>query len=154
MNASTLPLKTPAFVAAVALSLFLIGLAGCGSDVPETARVFGRVTYQGRPVASDPANHLECEIRFWPEDGRRPALGQLDAEGNYRLSSFGQNDGAIPGKYIVTIKAVKVHLPEGGKDGWLEWIVPEKFENQETSGLTAAVEPGKNEINFDLTAEQ
>jgi len=141
-------------VSAVALLVIaVLSASGCGPKLPDRGQVFGRVTHDGRPVASDPENYVECEIRFWPLEGRRPALGQLDADGNYRLSSFGQNDGAIPGKYIVTIKAVKVHLPVGGNDGWLEWIVPEKYENQETSGLTATVEPGENEINFDLPKE-
>lgn len=32
-------------------------------------------------------------------------------------------------------------------------IIPEKYNNAETSGLTATVAPGDNTINFDLSDE-
>ena len=33
----------------------------------------------------------------------------------------------------------------------VEYVLPQKFGNPETSGLTATVNPGDNTINFDLT---
>lgn len=126
-------------------------MSGCGP-----AGVHGRVTYDGKPVAADWTNHVECEICFRPADDRRPACGNINADGFYRLSSFTKGDGAIPGKYTVTIKAVKVHPSSEGSHGgndWLEWLVPKRYENQATSGLTAVVESDDTEINIDLPKE-
>ena len=145
--------------------LLFVGVLGCGKGYPETAEVFGHVTYDGKPISI--GKDCECEINFWPESGR-PARGEFAPDGSYRLTSFESGDGAVPGKYRVTIKAVKVHFPGGSApptEGaaavgaaaagrpWREWRVPQRYEGIETSGLTATVEPGKNEINFDLPAE-
>ena len=142
------------------------GIFGCGKGYPETVEVFGHVTYDGKPISI--VKNCECEINFWPESGR-PARGEFAPDGSYRLTSFESGDGAVPGEYRVTIKAVKVHFPGGSApptEGaaaaadpvaagrpWLERLIPQRYEGIETSGLTATVEPGKNEINFDLPAE-
>jgi hypothetical protein len=131
-------------------------LAGCGRGYPETAVVTGKVTYKGQPV---PAGRV-C---FWPKEGR-PAMGEIGSDGNYRLTSFSQGDGAIVGEHRVSITATRAHFPDGtkagaGDVGWagqpvVEWLVPQRYERPETSGLTTAVRAGKNTIDFDLPAER
>ena len=139
------------------LFAIVVCMAGCGQNLPETAGVHGRITYDGIPIAADLKNSVECEICFWPDDGRRPARGDIDGDGHYVLTSFAKGDVAIPVKYTVTIKAVKVHPPSGGphaEDSWLEWLVPRRYADQATSGLTAIVKLGENEINFDIPREE
>ncbi len=77
--------------------------AGCGG----TAEVKGRVTLDGKPVAG-------ATILFVPEPGSsaRPATGFTDAEGNFRLTTFRPNDGAVVGAYkIVVTKSEGVSSP-------------------------------------------
>lgn len=140
-----------ATIAKMIFGAFILSLIfGCGPKLPETGTVWGHVTYNGEAVASDLNKNVECEIQFWPEDGRRPARGHLDENGDYRLDSFGKGDGAIPGQYKVAIKAVKAHPPAGGKGGRLEWLVSKTFSQTSSSGLTATVKKGDNEINFEI----
>ena len=142
----------------VVLVLCALTVFGCGPKRPETASVSGRVTYQGKPVA-------EGRIVFHPEDGRRPAMAAINSDGSYRLTTFESEDGALPGKHRVTIKAVRVvggapvdelskqsgeYVPNNAPLPTLEWLVPEKYSNLNTTTLTAEVKSGGNVINFDL----
>lgn len=151
--------------------LFLVsGLAGCGADTPPPpANVFpvsGKVTYDGAPLA-------DAVVTFHNETANRSAFGRTDAQGEYTLSTFGENDGAVEGSNVVTI--TKVEAPAGGgneadiesadydpsavegseSEAPPKSLIPEKYGNRETSGLTATVIAGENPpINFDLAKEQ
>ena len=139
-------------------------LAGCGSALPETALVEGKITYAGQPVTFG-------EITFYPQHGR-PATGRIQPDGSYRLTTFSEGDGALLGKHTVTIKAVKFPEPadqpgsmneeiardlKGGRRqgprAQPEWLVPPRYAKRDTSGLTADVQKGSNTSNFDLPAQ-
>jgi hypothetical protein len=136
----------------------IIVFTGCGDKRPPTARVSGRVTYQGRPVP-------EGKIIFIPEQGR-PAIGELGPDGQYELKTFIAGDGALVGKHRVTIEARRVsggakpktieeELHGGGgasppTNFSIQWLVPEKYANPDTSPLTAEIKSGENVLNFDL----
>ena len=140
------------FLPGVFLNLFC---SGCGPGFPETADVSGRVTYAGKPVP-------EGRVLFWPEEGR-PAMGEINPDGTYHLTTFAEGDGATPGTHKVTIKATRVHFPGGGASSpeapgapgrpIVEWLVPERYEQVATSPLTVDVQPGENTVDFDLPAE-
>ena len=71
----------------VLVAVLCLLAAGCGGPSrPETVPVSGRVTYQGKPVPMG-------QIMFYPDQGR-PATGAIDADGNYRLTTFTTADGA------------------------------------------------------------
>jgi hypothetical protein len=126
--------------------------------------VKGRVTYAGKLVT-------EGRVTFYPEAGRM-ALGTIAADGTYTLTTFKPGDGALIGPHKVAIHATRVgpgslvaprSVEEeaqasrrgGGKvleAGKVEWLVPEKYSDHATSGLTAQVKPGSNSIDFDLPA--
>jgi hypothetical protein len=126
--------------------------AGCGgSDGPEMAKVTGTVTYNGKPVPKG-------TISFQPTDpvNGAPANGIIDSDGSYRLQTTEPGDGARLGDYQVAIRSV-----EGEPDVPLDYtpkkrppapksLIPKKYENPMTSGLTAKVESGSNSIDFDL----
>ena len=127
-------------------------LAGCTKQgyLP-TAQVTGRVMFRGAPLA-------QGEIKFFPEhppgEGVRVAYGILDAQGHYRLGTYRQGDGAILGDHRI---AVEFHgqVPDGfGKGGDLaqrpKMLIPERFGDPATSGLTAHVQAGTNTFDFDL----
>jgi hypothetical protein len=133
---------------------------GCGkSDRPVMGSVEGVVTYAGQPLAG-------ATVSFIPETaGDRAAGGTTDDSGRYRLTTFDPNDGAIVGKYRVTVtkreEAAAVKVPEGLSGAAAEEmqeranavgkpLVPEKYFRPESSGLTAEVKPGSNTLDFAL----
>lgn len=123
----------------------LITAVGCGgSGNPETVPVSGLVTFNGQPVS-------DAAVTFYPEGGR-PASGRTDAEGIYQLTTFTPNDGAIPGSHRVAI--LKASTPPGNSPEELEAVervIPEKYANEASSGLTATVNVDQETpIDFNL----
>jgi hypothetical protein len=129
---------------------------GCGSGHPETFPVAGRITYGGQPVT-------QGTIMFYPEEGRS-AMGTIAADGSYRLTTFTDGDGALPGRHTVTITAIAesgsapASMEEemqqgmlGKEEGGVRWLVPQRYSRRETSGLTADVPAEGGAIDFQLT---
>jgi hypothetical protein len=80
----------------------LVCAFGCGKNNALTKQVRGQVTFEG---AAPPA---EGQITFAPIEAaanlpRRPASGDFDQSGTFRLTTFTKDDGIIPGKYRVNI---------------------------------------------------
>ncbi|MBN2296797.1 MAG: hypothetical protein JXM70_30505 [Pirellulales bacterium] len=118
------------------------------------------MTFRGAPVTVG-------QVIFWPETGRS-AQGKINPDGTYSLTTFDADDGAVLGKHTVTIEAIKVHesgpkptsLEEEirmGREGKLgsgqvavQQLIPPKYANRQTSGLSKEVVRGENTFNFDL----
>ena len=88
--------------------VFLVGcpiVLGC-SPGSATSRVSGTVTMDGEPLAG-------VQVTFYPVGGEgRPAIGNTDEGGSFRLSTFEPGDGAAPGEYEVAItSAVPPPMP-------------------------------------------
>ena len=131
------------FVALVLLGL----LAGCsGSDQFPTAKVSGKITYQNKPVPNG-------TVMFVPEGDKPSATGELKPDGTYELTTYEEGDGAVLGPHTVMITAVEDmsnKLPEQ-RSGTPQALVPVKYTNNSTSGLTAEVKDVEvNTINFEL----
>ena len=75
-------------------------LSGCGGgDANErTVPVSGTLTVEGKPVAKG-------TIHFHPAKGR-PASG-IVKDGKFTLSTYGEDDGVIPGKNKVALDVVE-----------------------------------------------
>lgn len=134
---------------------------GCGEandrgDLPPTYPVSGTVTMNSRPLAG-------AILNFQLVDGSRGAVGKTDANGRYQLSTFKSNDGAVSGEYRVTV--VKYPPPPSDSSGpgdentksgsnvpdaEPQSLLPTKYSNPKTSGLTTTVTRGKNTIDFSL----
>lgn len=129
--------------------------SGCGD--PSLSAVSGRVTYNGEPVTTG-------RISFTSKQGGRTTSGDLQLDGSYRLQ-YSRSQAALPvGEYEVTVTSKKttygytneefdagtVSAAELAKPPKVEWLVPEKYSNVEESGLTATVEPGSSNFDFDL----
>ncbi len=124
---------------------------GCGS---RTAPVRGKVTFGGQPVT-------EGRIFFHPEEGRS-AIGRLEPDGTYQLTTFKTGDGAAPGRYRVVVEATRTvggAQPQSfdeelsgvsGEPGFVEWLVPKEYAQRETTPLSAEVRTGRNVIDFEL----
>ena len=76
------------------LALLPLLLGGCGKS---TVTVEGVVTLDGKPVPG-------ATVLFTPEEGNdRAASALTDEDGNFRLSTYSEGDGALPGQYRVVV---------------------------------------------------
>jgi len=134
-------------VAAVAVLALVAGAPGCGESGPPMGRVSGKVTYNGQPVPKGTISFQSAS----PEG--RNATGEIGPDGSYTIQTETPGDGAIVGDYKVAITALEDnvvldYIPK--KKPEPKRLVPEKYENPATSGLTAKVESGSNAIDFPL----
>lgn len=143
---------------AVALSVILLSLPGCGgpSDQPDLGQVSGTVTFDGKPLSG-------IVVVFQPENGR-PARGRTDAAGKYELTYIRNTRGTKVGHNRVEI------APSEEDDASVETEVdpdapaarrPAKFKSGKPriparynirSELEADVQPGENTFDFELTS--
>jgi hypothetical protein len=140
-----------------------IVLVGCSKPSrPPTYPVTGTVTSQGRPLAG-------AVITFVPtgEDGEA-ASAITDSEGKYALTTWESEDGARPGEYRVKVSKQELQTVDASKmvqnlsieeeqKIYVEKtkpapppkrLIPARFENDETSGLTHKVE--EKPTTFDI----
>jgi len=148
----------------VFLSLLVLSatLAGCGPQKPETVKVRGLVSLDGKPVE-------DATVGFTPKDGGRPAMGTTDASGQFLLTTFAPGDGAIVGTHTVTVSKIRSTgqqvdastVPAGSNAMPLsgpatpggikiEWVVPPKYADPKTSGFTVDVKRGMEPIKLEL----
>lgn len=132
----------------------VVQLAGCGNERPKLHPAQGKVTYQGQAVKN-------ASVLFQPQKGP-VATGVTNESGEFTLLTNGES-GAVEGSHKVSISAVSsgtvnMSVEDYEKTGDLPEIetrslIPEKYGNFETSGLTAAVtsSPPKNAFNFELS---
>jgi hypothetical protein len=143
-------------------------LTGCwGSGRPEVAPVRGQVTYRGKAVAG-------ATVTFLCEDAPRPASGSTDEAGNYQLTTFEPNDGAMIGTHVVTVtkypKFVAADVPGIENMSMGEQVeavrqqsalrtaqaekkgtgLPKKYATRKTSDLRKEVVDGENVIDIEL----
>ena len=142
--------------------LVAAAVCGCGPSHPHVVPTSGVVTYQGQPVAG-------AQVNFMAPNAARAAYGVTDAEGRFRLSTYGKEDGAVPGSHPVTVakptetvtgSGMSPDDPDGGYAAAMGQAarspapkseLPNKYANPQTSGLTAEVTPsGPNEFTFPL----
>jgi len=134
--------------AAALAATFLVTTWGCSSatERPETVPVQGKVTYKGEPVPKGTVTFLS--------DGGQVATGEIQPDGSYKLSTFEEGDGAIPGPAKVGILAntLHPHMMPGSSPGYKppKDLVPKKYSKPESSGLEATVTKDGPPINFDL----
>lgn len=127
------------------LSLIVcVCLVGCGSDGPDLGDVSGKVTFNGKPLRG-------AIVTFVPQAGGSTSYGVTDAEGNYELMYSRDKSGAMLGQHNVAVKTEKL-TQEDMADGEPvpEFVpIPEKY--KQPGSLTAEVNAGSNDINFDLS---
>jgi hypothetical protein len=123
----------------------LAAAGGCGRKGGlETAPVSGKVTFKGKAIPNG-------TVMFVPSEGPA-ATGEISSDGSYRLTTYTTGDGAVLGKHKVSITALADMgdaLPEQ-RSPTPPSLLPNKYLSHETSGLTAEVVKGNNEVNFEL----
>jgi len=135
----------------------LVGACSGGPDKfkeqrPKVVPAGGAVTYKSQPVDG-------ATVTFAPEDTAKgvAAAAITGPDGKFVLKAFDPDEGAVPGKYKVSIVKIEViPAPPAGHDAvsrppTKKYHVPQKYEDPEKSGLKAEVVDGqKNDFPFDL----
>ncbi len=138
--------------ASVLLTLAFSLLFGCGPSGPKTIPASGKVTYKNKPVTIGRIAFQPVEIPAGAP--QRPAMGKLQEDGSYSLSSFIKDDGLVPGEYCAVIHAmISGPTPENPTAPTI-WAVPERYTSTQTTPLKVTVPSdtsGKLEFNFELT---
>ncbi|RCS46370.1 carboxypeptidase regulatory-like domain-containing protein [Bremerella cremea] len=130
-------------------------MTGCiqSNSNPSTSPVTGKVIHQGKAVEG-------ATIQFLPSDPKnKVANAQSDAEGKYVLSTFETGDGAMPGKYKVTVRKL-VSVQEGvqkdgenaGEPAYVNKdMLPKKYRSAGSTTLEYTVTAdGENTFDIDL----
>jgi hypothetical protein len=113
-------------------------LAGCGDGRPKRVPVSGTVLIDGKPLTYG-------FVRFLPK-GARPATAQIDKDGRFSLSCFGDNDGVVEGTHAVVVVAAE---QLGGNAQ--RWHAPKKYVDPQTSGLTETIDGPRDDLVIELT---
>ena len=132
----------------VLLALIILLSSGCGDSGPELAPVSGTVLLDGKPVEG-------ASVTFMPAAGGRPATGTTNASGEFQLTTFKEQDGALVGDHSVTITLVKRLYWEGMTTDQekVKWLIPKRYGRVETSELHATVPCPEDRVTFELKSE-
>jgi hypothetical protein len=140
------PLRVDVLLRLCLLGVILTGVSCSGGNRKTVYPVKGKVLLDGAPTP-------EAVVVLHPE-GTPPAeavrpQGMVQADGTFQLGTYKLKDGAPAGKY-----AVSVHWLERSAHGddIERVLVPYRYMTPATSGLTAEVKPGSNDLPvFELT---
>ena len=129
------------------LSQALLIFVGCGSGLPQTIPVSGRVTFDGQPPPA--AGNVQC-VPVEAAEGfpLRPASGAFGTDGRYRAQTFDPGDGLMPGKYTLSVECWDVPPDMSGNPS--KSHVPKKYQSPKTSGLTLEIKPNMRSQVLDL----
>jgi hypothetical protein len=130
----------------------LLILAGCNRG-PQMAEVEGTVKLNGKALD-------KIQVEFWPEVNGPRSVAVTDANGRFALASDnGQMKGAVVGPHRVVLRdigvwgeqvlgrgAEGVDLTKGKKPR-----IPSKYNDSNTTTLKKDVQPGKNDIEVEVT---
>ena len=149
------------FFKLISLSCLLMAtsiFAGCNDS--KIGTVSGVVLIDGEPVEM-------ASISFFPDVGRA-SVGRTNDKGEYVLNYTRGQKGALIGNHKVTISTRYVaetnYNPTTNSEEALaeqsetdrirskgrKEMVPEKYRDRDKTELTAVVEPGSNQIDFNL----
>ena len=126
----------------IALSVVSLAFMGCGNNKSPVGTVHGSVVLDAKPLANG-------TIVTRPNAGR--GSQGIISNGEFELGTFSRNDGALIGTHQVAI------IAEEKRDGGAEakagkLLIPQRYTNPDTSGLTIEVKPGNNTPELILTS--
>ena len=127
--------------------VLLLGATGCGG--PYNASVSGIVTLDGQPLHRG-------TVAYNPVGGGPAGYSVVESDGSYRIRT-GREFGISAGDYEVTVVANEAPQQRTTKHGGPpppgKPITPPWYRSKNTSGLSYTVQPGRNEINIELSSD-
>ena len=139
--------RAPWALAVVPLLLCAV-TAGCSGGRLPMAAVQGKVTYHGKPLEFG-------SVIFQPQAGPT-ASGPIQADGSFRLSTYGRDDGAVLGKHQVLITCYDNQRPAGAppdlskEPGAGRSLIPPIYSTM-NSPLEIEVKKGMEPVALELT---
>lgn len=128
------------FRSGILLLSLAAAVSGCGRRVT-LVPVAGRVTLDGKPLAGG-------SVMARPAAGPA-ARGPIDGDGRFVLGTYAAGDGAIPGP--ARIRVSWYERQTSGEEAMVgRSLVPQKYADFDTSGLTATIAAGMGELVLDL----
>jgi hypothetical protein len=134
------PFRNTWMLASAALAL---SFTGCNSTQPEYVPVTGTVTLDGKPLTKG-------NVLTQPSAGRG-ANALIQPDGTFTLKTRDQ-DGALIGTHKVAVLSHEGGTGSGPEASIGKLLVPERYINPETSGLTIEVKPDDNNVELKLTS--
>jgi hypothetical protein len=132
----------------VAVPTLCLALLGCGGGGPPSGTVKGTVTLDGQPV---PAG----TVMFIPDQSAGmsgpAAQGQLGSDGTFELQGPAGRREVLVGAYIVTVTGPQVSSDSEGSSA-TSVKLPEKYQYEQSSGITQQVVEGPNQVKIELTS--
>jgi hypothetical protein len=122
------------------LCFMALGCSGHGSTPVYPVR--GQVLLNGKPLA-------DAIVSFHAQLGAALDLfpsAHTDADGRFALTSHKNGDGAPPGTYSISVVCFRSRPLRKGQDGRASNVVPQRYADPPSSGLSATVQPGDNEL--------
>lgn len=146
------------FLGLVSITLVLTA-SGCGGG-PDMAPVTGTVLLDGSPLAG-------ASVAFTPNGGGRAATGTTDESGQFQLTTFEQNDGALVGEHSVSVSLMRYEKKTGRNQNVVRgldsqeyagktvpvWVVPERYIRPDTSGIKVTVPCPDDSVTLELTSD-
>lgn len=111
--------------------------AGCNSR-PTCVPVSGKVLIDGEP--------LTCGAVIFVPTGGRQSSGIIEPDGQFKLTCFKADDGALIGTHRIQVIA-----SETINNTTMKWHAPKKYAEQQTSGLTQEIKGPTDSVVIDLT---
>jgi hypothetical protein len=110
------------------------GCSGADSeDRPDTYPVRGQVLQSnGAPL---PGGVIEFHAKDFPGND---AMGLIQKDGTFAVGTFAKADGAVPGRYVVTVDPKVPGITKTGGP------VPKKFSSDDTSPIKVEVQAQEN----------
>lgn len=125
----------------LSLSLLILTLwSGCGDNRPKRFPVAGTVLIDGEP--------LEYGFVQVLPDNDRAASGKLGPGGKFRLTTYDDNDGCVPGDHKVAIIANESLNAQSQK-----WHAPRKYIDPNQSGLKINITGPTDSLKIELSWE-
>ena len=123
--------------------LVLAVMSGCGSPGPELHPVKGHVKFSdGRSVQGG-------TIEFTSVNGNISSVGRIGQDGSFSLTTNEDGDGTVVGKHKVIVIPGGVPITPGSAHVHGP-AVPGKYSSYETSGLSADVTAGENDLVIEI----
>ena len=130
----------------VLIAIVIQGLLGCGGSDVKIGAVSGKVTYRGQPVSEGVVSFIDAQAGTGAE-------ATLSSDGTFSVET---PEGGLPvGTYGVSVsppvyldssdpRTPPVQVQKKVKD------IPEKYRSHYSSGLSATVNEGPNEVSLEM----
>ena len=121
-------------------------VCGCGGDGNATTSQ-PTVEVSGQVLRADDKPLTSARVTFIPQElPAYQASAELGPDGRFRLTTFADADGAVPGRYKVRIEPTGPEPATSGRRR-AKPRVPARYTDEDSSGLVVTVVSGPNQLD-------